>query len=173
MTELDEAYRVSQSSKDLAKDIVPKIEKKWNCLIDLDQKILGEAAAQASATLGHIGVEQPNHFKQAGHFGFWIRKLKPLRVIDLKNFQDLFCQLRDEDIITGRLNHIKYEPPASRCRFVNEVFGVLVAIGIIKSSEGTAPELTENDLHDLVANLRYHSFSPSAFAAILEARMPR
>lgn len=173
MADVEEAHRLAQQAPALAQGIIPKIEKKWDCLIEVDNKILGEAAARAFITLDHLEIENPNPYKQAGHFGFWIRKLKPARVVNLKNFQNLFCQLRDEDLIKGNMEDIETEEPKPRFKFVNETFGILAAIGIIKNIEGTGPKLGADEFQDLVTNLRYHSFSPSALAAILIARMPR
>lgn len=170
---VEDVQAQTESVVDLARIIVPKIEKKWDCIIDVDRKVLQEAAMRALITLDHLGIEQPNNFKQAGHIGFWIRKLKPLRFVNLKSFQEMFCSLRDSDLIKGHMEDVPVKEPGYRTNYVNETFAVLAAIGHVSAAAQGTPHMPKHVFNDLVTNLRYHSFSPSAFATILEARMPQ
>lgn len=113
----------AQDIADLAKSIVPKIEERWGCIISLDLEILQEAAGRGLLTLDHVGLEKPNRLKQAGHFAFWIRKLKPLAVVNLSEFPDLIDELKGRELLggDGRVTAGQDIVPPPRKRFVSEM----------------------------------------------------
>jgi len=152
----------------LAMELVPRLEVSWGCIINVDLEVLQEAAGRAMLTIEHVGMEQPNEIKQAGHYAFWIRKLKPLTVVDLNQLKEAVDELAEQALLKGKIEAVQGTVPPSRRRFVNEMFALLSAIGIAKAGNYNI-EMTSTKLHDLAVNLRYHSFSPSALSSMLMA----
>lgn len=159
--------RVSKSF-DLADRIIPLIEESWGCLVLLDGLVFGEAITRAESTISSIDHEEPNHFKQAGHYAFWIRKLKPLSVADTDAYQNAFDYFREKGLIQGEMAVIMRHVPKVRGSYISEIFAIIVAIGMVRRY-GVELDLNKDRINDLAVNLRYHSFSPSSFSAILEA----
>lgn len=158
--------------KELACAVILEIEKNWECVIEVDLKILEEAVLRAEQTLNHVGIDAPNHIKQAGHFAFWIRKLKPIRVMHLRYFQEIFAQMVEGKLIKGKMDDVGSEDTKPRARYVNEIFALSVALAILKKGmPGIRFNLNPAIMNDLAVSMRYHSFSPSAMSAILEARI--
>ena len=159
----------------LAKKVVPEIEALLGFHTELNHKVAIESALKAFQTLHHTGIDKPNEFKQAGHFAFWIRKLKPLRVVDLRSFQNMYALLREKNLLKGTtsMEFISAPPePPPEARFINEIFAIFSAIGIIRNGRPGCPSrLDPPTLNDLIVNLRYHSYSPSAVGAIIESRV--
>jgi hypothetical protein len=147
----DITLETAKSVLALAVNIIPQIEAKWGCIIEVDDAILQEAAGRALLTIEHVRLKEPNAIKQAGHYAFWIRKLKPLRVVNLEQ------HVAPQSIV----------PPARRL-YVNEVFAIVAAIGIARAG-GYSIAMDPAVLNDLAVSLRYHSFSPNALSAILNA----
>lgn len=154
----------------LAEKIIPEIETNWGCIIALDSELLCEAEWRARITLEHVGMVEPNEVKQAGHYAFWIRKLKPLRIVNLESLADEVRQLSKIKMVDGDINRVQdiVTPILARRLFINETFALLAAIGIAGEG-GHYVEMSAKPFHDLVVSLRYHSFSPSAISALLMA----
>lgn len=155
----------------MATEIVPKIETTWGCLIELDLEVLQEAAARADLTIGHVGIQFPNALKQAAHYAFWLRKLKPLRVLNVAEHAEVTRQLIADRMLSGSVDKVQSTVPPPRRLYVNEAFALLAAIGIARSG-GYSAKLNESIFNDLVVSLRYNSFSPSALTAMLNAYVP-
>lgn len=158
----------ASSILDLAEVVVPAIENAWGCIIELDNEVLHEAAGRALLTIDHVGLSQPNEIKQAGHYAFWIRKLKPLRVLHLDELAEVVRQLTQCGLVTGGISAVQSVLPPVRRLYVNEAFALLAAIGIARRG-GYRVNLTSAIFNDLAVSLRYHSFSPSALSAMLMA----
>jgi hypothetical protein len=158
----------ASSILDLVTEIVPKLEANWGCIIEADKEILQEAAGRARLTIDHVGMRQPNEIKQAGHYAFWLRKLKPLRVLVLDELAQTVAELERMTYLQGGVTTVQSVVPPGRRLYVNEAFALLAAIGIAKAG-GYRMEITPEIFNDLTTSLRYHSFSPSAFSAILMA----
>ena len=158
----------ASSILDLAEAIVPMIETKWGCIIEVDNEILQEAAGRALLTIEHVGLDDPNEIKQAGHYAFWVRKLKPLRVVNLDEMVLACNQLEATGLLKGAPTVSQAIVPPGRRLYVNETFALLAAIGIAREGNYRI-ELTAKEFNDLAVSLRYHSFSPSALSAILMA----
>ena len=151
--------------------IVPRLEKSWSLILEADSKILQEAYLRADHTLLGVELDAPNHLKQAAHVCFWIRKLKPLKVFRTQSFQDAFVEMQERGLIRGELYNIDHpSPPPRRSIYINEIFALLVAIGIIADG-GDVVDLNKWQVNDLAVSLRYHSFSPNALAAIIGAHV--
>lgn len=157
-----------------AERIIPEIEREWGCVIEIDHAILDESAIKACETIDHVPKASPNELKQASHFAFWLRKLKPLRVINLNSLQRSIDQLNTDGLIVGKISSVQsiYVPDASRYLFVNELFAIYVASGICRQADHEI-SLTAATINDLAVSLRYNSFSPSAISAILTAHLDR
>ncbi|MGE5503266.1 MAG: hypothetical protein ACM31L_02475 [Actinomycetota bacterium] len=158
----------AQSILDLAEAIIPMIERTWGCIIALDNEVLQEAAGRALLTIGHVGMEDPNEIKQAGHYAFWIRKLKPLSVVNLDELVSASAQLAEKGLLRGSITAPQSIIPHARRLYLNEAFALIAAIGIAKNG-GYDIELNAKQFNDLTVSLRYHSFSPSALSALLMA----
>lgn len=140
-------------------------------MIQLDASVLEEAAIRSLLTLDQVSLDKPSEVKQAGHLAFWLKKLKPLQIIDLKELKAAVDALAGRGLVSGRIDKAQDIPPP-RTRFVNETFAILAAVGIARSC-GYRICLSAPDFHDLSTSLRYHSFSPSALIAILAAHCQR
>ena len=79
---------------DLALAVVPQMESSLGCIIAVDNAILEEASLRAGVTIGQITINQPNELKQAGHYAFWLRKLKPLKIVDLSELKETIIELK-------------------------------------------------------------------------------
>lgn len=166
MTTMDKDH--ASSIIDLAEQVVPLIESAWGCLIEADQEILEEAAGRADLTLEHVGMEQPNEIKQAGHYAFWLRKLKPLRILDPVEHAEVTEQLVAQNFLKGGVHSAQSMPRHARRLYVNEAFSLVAAIGIARTG-GIDIAISPSVFNDLTVNLRYHSFSPSALSSMLNA----
>jgi len=161
----------AQEARFYAELIVPRLEKSWSLILEVDMKTLQEAYLRADHTLSGVELDAPNHLKQAAHICFWIRKLKPLKVFRFQSFQDAFVELQEKNLIRGELHHIDtQDPPPPRAIYVNEIFAILVAIGVIADG-GDVVDLNKWQVNDLAVSLRYHSYSPSALGAIIGAHV--
>ncbi|GAA4253270.1 hypothetical protein GBZ26_14325 [Azospirillum formosense] len=156
---------------ELIKSIVPKIETSFGCVIEVDAQVLEEAKIRAAETLIHINMDSPNEIKQAGHYAFWIRKLKPIRIINLAELRSAVDHLSQQGLIRGKIEEIQCSAkPQQAWMFVNELFAVLAALAIAKTG-GYDVQIDKRSLHDLATTMRYHSFSPGALVAVLWAKV--
>jgi hypothetical protein len=155
---------------DLALAIVPQIETSLGCIIAVDAAILEEAAIRAEITIRQIAIHQPNELKQAGHYAFWIRKLKPLKIVDLVELRETIVELEKLSLIKGSIDQVQSIqcPSPDASMFINELFAIVAAIAICRTGKFTVNMETQA-MHDLATTLRYSSFSPTALSAILQA----
>lgn len=155
---------------ELAQAIVPQMETSLGCIIAVDAAILEEAVMRARITINQIAINQPNELKQAGHYAFWIRKLKPLKIVDLAELKEMVNGLRELALIRGSLDQVQSitQPSPSSSMFINELFSIAVAIGISRTG-GFMANIPSQPMHDLATTLRYNSFSPAAVSAIIQA----
>lgn len=140
----------------------------WQVIVDA--KALDECAMKAEETLQGTGIPHPNMFKIAGHYAFWIRKLKPfslykrdelVRLLDAIGVGSDLCQLLPAQNRVDRHSDL----------FVNEIIAVFVAIGLLRYGlpAMTPSGLSSKMLNDLIVGLRHHSYSPSSLAILMEA----
>lgn len=108
-------------------------------------------------------INSPNHFKQAGHLAFWLRRLRPL------SFDDEAAQ-----VIDGHSNmSASYLAKASK--YLNDEFSLLIGAYISvegERSEGKEPTrnyLRGDILHDMIVICRYKSVSPHALTLFYRA----
>jgi hypothetical protein len=155
---------------DLALAIAPQIEAALGCVIAVDAAILEEAAIRAEITIKQISIVQPNELKQAGHYAFWIRKLKPLKIVDLAVLKETIDQLEELALIRGSITEIQSipNPPPNSSIFINELFATLAAFAIARTGKFMV-SIEAASMHDLATTLRYNSFSPAALSAIIQA----
>lgn len=155
---------------DLALAIVPKIEASLGCIIAVDAAILEEAGLRAGITISQIAITQPNELKQAGHYAFWIRKLKPLKIVDLVELRETIFELEKLSLVKGSIEQVQsiQIPSPDSSIFINEMFAIVVAIAISRTG-GFSINIETQPMHDLATTLRYSSFSPAAVSAILQA----
>jgi hypothetical protein len=123
------------------------IEKRLCVLLVIDRVAIDEIDEMSEKTLSSFNQTKPSVAKVAGNVVFWIKKLKPIsRAADSENDY----------------------------RLINELVAVLVGVGICNSQYGGtahAVNMTAQTLNDLVASLRYHSYSPNSVAMIFESLM--
>lgn len=153
----------------IATSTVPMMESSIGCIIAIDAGILEEATKRAEITIGQIAIDQPSELKQAGHYAFWARKLKPLRIIDLAELKDTVEQLKGLTLLKGSITEIQDipTPPPDSSLFINELFAILVAVSVARTG-GFNVKIEAQPMHDLATTLRYNSFSPAAVSAILQ-----
>lgn len=89
-----------------AEAIVPKLERAWGCLVEADFAILQEAAERAKLSIKGSDHTDPNSLKRAGHYAFWIRKLKPLRIVYLDVMADQVKELAKLGFIQGEITGV-------------------------------------------------------------------
>jgi len=151
--------------------VVDEFEKTFGWRILADGKALEECVIRAEETLGQInGVDDPNRYKIAGHYAFWIRKLKPFQLYNEEEMTAMFNGLgKSGKDIAAFLPKFPI-PKGARTRFVNELIAVFFACGLVRnySLVGTQLKLSAPLLNDWVVGLRYHSYSPSSLAILLE-----
>jgi hypothetical protein len=154
----------------LAHNIVPHIESSLGCIIAVDAAILQEARMRAEITIKQIAIKQPSELKQAGHYAFWIRKLKPLKIVDLVELKEMIVELEKTGLIKGSIEQVQSIalPSPDSSIFINELFAVVAAIAIAKTGN-FAVKMEKAPMHDLTTTLRYNSFSPAAVSAIIQA----
>lgn len=155
----------------LLKPAIEEIESTYNWQILVDAKSLEECAIKAEETLGNIrGIPNPNIFKIAGHYAFWIRKLKPFSLFNKDELIDLMGALGIEKPETILPNQSTSIPSGSKTLFVNEVVAIGVACGLVAkySRQGSKIRLSAPLMNDWIIGLRYHSYSPSSLAILLE-----
>jgi hypothetical protein len=154
----------------LASSIIPQIEVSLGCIIAVDAAVVEEADARSVITIRQIAIDQPNEIKQAGHYAFWIRKLKPLKIIDLVELKETIVELQKLSLVKGSIEQTQSIqcPPSDASMFINELFAILVAIAICRTG-GYRVTIEKQAMHDLATTLRYSSFSPAAISAILQA----
>lgn len=114
----------------------------------MDNKIVHECAARTSVTLreynmngeklegkagdqGHVSA--PNHLKEAGHYAYWITKLKPLRLV---NFGMIGSVLESRNIPYDKERLSKFNGAREHVAvLLNEYAAFFIAAKIIRSSE--------------------------------------
>jgi len=178
------------------------VKKLPGSIIIQDNAIIEECAARASRTLAGYNMsgevsglhkKLPNHFKEAGHYVYWIRKLKPLRVVDFSTIGEILKR-RQVNYNEKRLESIavKSTPMTS----INECIAIYVAKQIVWSAEDFIVSeldkqskvsdlwkekfkknrtLCSRKLHgmtsDMIASLRYDNHSPNTLALLMESML--
>ncbi|WP_173973776.1 hypothetical protein [Magnetospirillum sp. LM-5] len=163
----------------------------------MDNKIVEDCAIQTRHSLATYNMDAtkgehsaPNHFKEAGHYAYWVRKLKPLRIISIAGAVAI---LRDkgiqcscpEDMLTAENRDFI---------LVNEYAALFVARAIVNAvenrhldalgSEGKVNEDMRRQFQeyrsvvnrrlkrmsdDILMSIRYNSHSPNSMAILMEA----
>lgn len=121
-------------------------EKEFDVSIEIDRDIVREITTYASNTLSSLNMAtMPNIAKVAGHFAFWIRKLKPIRhSVHSKN-----------KLLT-----------------INEVIGITVGVAICQryfdDTTKQSFRLPRRIMMDWAMSMRFHSHSPHSCAITFE-----
>ncbi|HRJ59962.1 MAG TPA: hypothetical protein PKZ99_02155 [Azospirillaceae bacterium] len=120
----------------------------YSPLTMMDNKIVHECVARASVTLreynmngeklegkagdqGHVSA--PNHLKEAGHYAYWITKLKPLRLV---NFGMIGAVLDRRNISYDKARLNSFNGAREHITvLLNEYAAFFIAAKIIRSSE--------------------------------------
>lgn len=151
---------------------VAEIERLFNWDVLVDPKALEACDVWARKTLDQMdGIDSPDEFKMAGHYAFWIRKLKPFSLYNSDDLTQLFTSLGKSETDTRAFLPMHVAPPTGlKAQFVNELISVAVAGGILEyfGHRLKVGELPTKFLHDWVVGLRYHSYSPSALSILVE-----
>jgi hypothetical protein len=160
-SELEGAFR-------LLDGVRRQVEKQLSCSILHDRQIGEEVIIWARKGFGSSpGTPNPNPFTIAAHLAFWIRKLKPFRILRLSAFVAYLDERRVPNPFTAAmLERENQEDP--KTIFVNEMIAVNIAFGIIRSA-GIPLKPKPDLVQDFIVSLRYHSFSPNAMLIILES----
>ncbi|MBF0425595.1 MAG: hypothetical protein HQL66_07225 [Magnetococcales bacterium] len=115
----------------------------------MELMVARECFDRADETLGRIKMGQ-NPVKRAGHHTFWVHKLKPFAV-DWDSIEEL------EEVDTSPL-------------FFNEYASVMFGFRLLALS-GYRFHLDVDLVHDLVAGLRYETFSPASVSAVYRSML--
>ncbi|MBF0166716.1 MAG: hypothetical protein HQL45_03720 [Alphaproteobacteria bacterium] len=150
--------------------VILKMQGKFCWQIMIDGGALEECVVMTHRSLKSLqNVPAPNQFKKAGHYAYWIRKLKPLQVITE-------TKLREILIKAGKVKEIELTgmsscKPRPGDRYVNEIFAFCVGAGIIKAYPlgGKVVRIKENMFNDLIVTCRYETYSPSSLSLLFEA----
>lgn len=161
---------ISSTLLSLVSPAVDRFEKLYGWTILVDSKVLEECGDKALETLGKLsGIPKPNALKMAGHLAFWIRKLKPFSLYNRDEQIDLLASL-------GVASPASLLPPGPSptgfsALMVNELIAISVACGFVETYHSPKVSLTASApfINDLAVGLRYHSYSPSSLAILLEA----
>lgn len=158
--------------------LVERIEGLLGRRVVVDVKVFAECLECARIGLKKAridGPKNPNDFKKAGQYAFWIRKLKPFRVFWAREILDQINALNglcchDFECISSALTADGDAEDAPRHRYVNEMIAVWVAIAFMTGvKELREIQLTKIFLHDLLARLRYDAYTPENLALLFEA----
>lgn len=174
-----------------------------------DNKIIHECAARASVTLREYnmsgeGEEQddparpvalPNFFKEAGHYAYWIARLKPLRLVNFTMISETLNRLNIEHDRDALQQQMQKTRRRDLLLLLNEYAAYYVAKAIIYRSEARLFEMTTASLPKpeaeaqavefqrlrkraseravglstyLLRSLRYDTHSPNSLALLLE-----
>jgi hypothetical protein len=122
------------------------IERKFRIELNINRKIVDEIDTMAEKTLEGFNQKTPSVTKVAGNAVFWIKKLKPLNRVPDKGSGDDYL-------------------------LINELAAVLVGVGICNMHhyQGVVHKMKGHMVKDMVASLRYHSYSPNSIAMIFES----
>ncbi|MBF0324871.1 hypothetical protein [Magnetospirillum moscoviense] len=168
-----------------------------NLFLVMDNKIVEDCAIQARQSLASYNMDSskgvhsaPNHFKEAGHYAYWVRKLKPLQVVSLSGLVDM---LSDCGIVCDcRNGSLPADNPG--VVLVNEYAALHVARAIVRAVEqrhydaldqnGKVNEQMRRQFQefrsvvnrrlkrmsdDILMSIRYNSHSPNSMAILMEA----
>ncbi len=158
--------------------LVERIEELIGRRIVVDVKVFAECLECSRTGLAKSrvdGPKNPNDFKKAGQYAFWIRKLKPFRVFWAREIVDQIDALNgqcghDFDCIKAVLAADASATDLPRHRYVNEMIAVWVAIAFMTGLKKLREiQLTPTFLHDLLARLRYDAYTPENLALLFEA----
>ena len=149
-----------------------RVERDWKCLVLKDSIVADEVVKVAEDDLNRIkGVPSPNAFKIAGHYTFWIRKLKPFRIFDLDDMQAMLMAMGySYKLNADKLNDNILSAADPRRLIVNELIAVKVGIAIIEE-DGHVLRWNPELINDLIESLRYHSHSASAIRMFYEGML--
>ena len=133
----------------------------------MDKEVAEEVILKAEECLQKIaGIDEPNTLKVAGHYAFWIRKLKPFRVFKI----GVLVEMLNARGIAHNIDSAACEQTSAGVAlhlYLNEMIAVRYATALIKQ-RGIRLSLRPELLHDLVTSLRYNSYSPSALRIVFE-----
>lgn len=125
-------------------------EKYLECDSEIDFRIARECFMYAGHSLrGLRETKAPNEYKQAGHYTFWARKLKPFYNI---------TSMAETDEANG-------ERPGPL--YFNEFTALLLGISVLGAHKHSVPT-PYSILHEMTVSLRYRSFSPGALTVFFE-----
>ncbi len=116
------------------------------CSIQVFREVYEEACEKAEDYLGNL--RQPNIIKVAGYYGFWLRKLKPFYVAT----SDGECSM-----CVANINEL-----------ASLMFGSIL-ISQKSHLQDRLPLLSADFINDLVASLRFNTFSPQSLTMLFQA----
>lgn len=160
-----------QNLRELTEPTVRQLEQQFGWRVIANPAVLEECAVKAAETLGQVqGVAHPNTLKIAGHYAFWLRKLKPFSLY----VRDEVRRLLDALGCRGAALDL---PPSHQAAggqkdlLVNELIAVFVALSVVRAyrTDGAAMRINQAMINDWLMSLRHHSHSPSSLALLLEA----
>lgn len=173
-------------------------------IVILDNKLVKECAVRTAISLREYnmsgdplengeGFQAPNHLKEAGHYAYWITKIKPLRLFSAPMVAEVLDKagIQYDAAALGRLNHDRRKLIIK----LNEWAAISVAAWIIVASEDELvarllPSLPDDraeglrrrysDLtgivdvrsgdwsEEVMRSLRYDLYSPNALVFVVE-----
>jgi hypothetical protein len=164
---------------DMVKPSIKKAELTFKRRVITNYLVFEEVMIRSNEVLERFSSAgcNPSCFKRAGHYAFWLRKLKPFRVLDvsaLKNDLEAFG-IKNCDFTS--IAEAEPEPPIEEnaALFVNEMIAAWTGFGLVnhllhEEMDGKVKTvLSSKTFVDFYMGFRYRVYSPDAMVMILEA----
>lgn len=159
--------------------LVSRVETSLGCRIVVDAKVFHEALLRAGRSLEKTkldGIPRPHDHKKAGHYAFWLRKLKPFRIFQLKEIDDqlkqvgVTCPVKFQCIDDQIAEEAANFTPRSSHKYVNEIIALWTGIAFILGPNAAREiTMTAPFLRDFLAGLRYDAYTPDNLALLFES----
>ena len=131
--------------------------------IDVDSVNATECYARAVITRELYQLKKLNHFKSAGNFCYWIRKLKPFSITDLEDSKKIRTSILNEYLaVLIALNMIQ----ADQEEIINRKHGHLKDVALDEIDKINLRVHT--CMKDLINSMRYHVHSSGSTVTLFE-----
>lgn len=159
--------------------LVTRIERALGCKIVVDTKVFHEVLLRAGRSLEKTkldGIPRPHDHKKAGHYAFWLRKLKPFRVFMLSELEDqlrqvgVTCPVLFQCVNASVAKDTGTVHPQNSHKYVNEWIALWTGIAFVLGTHAAREIImTQPFLRDFLAGLRYDAYTPDNLAILFES----